>query len=331
MLKKSLVITTINRYENTCLEDFKKYGYDIIVVGDLKTDQESYEEKGIEYIGPYDSEFDKFSKMLPYNHYCRKNLGYLRAIMNNSDIIFETDDDNYPIESFGNWEERTVYKKVSGVRYPNILKLYTNIDIWARGYPLEYINKDIKLLVDDIKEGEKVGIYQSLAEGDPDVDAIYRLTNKNYNQNIIFERDKGYILDKNCYTQGNTQGTFWVDKRLFHLLYIPCTVSFRYCDILKMYIAQRCMWEYDRLFCYISPVVRQNRNEHSYMGDFKSEYPMYISLVELLDDIFVGIKLKGERGDLREVYKKLFERGIVKEMELKLVDEWLNLVGFEMA
>jgi hypothetical protein len=164
-----------------------------------------------------------------------------------------------------------------------------------------------------------------LAEGDPDVDAIYRLTNKNYNQNIIFDKNKGFILEKGSYTQGNTQGTYWMDKRLFHLLYIPCTVSFRYCDILKMYIAQRCMWEYNKLFCYISPVIRQDRNEHSYMSDFKSEYSMYISLVELLDDIFVGIELKGEKEDLREIYGKLYERGIVKKLELELVDEWLKL------
>jgi hypothetical protein len=61
------------------------------------------------------------------------------------------------------------------------------------------------------------------------------------------------------------------------------------------------------------------------MSDFKSEYSMYISLVELLDDIFVGIELKGEKEDLREIYGKLYERGIVKKLELELVDEWLKL------
>jgi hypothetical protein len=38
--------------------------------------------------------FPKLSELLPYNHYCRKNLGYLYAIKKGYKIIYETDDDN---------------------------------------------------------------------------------------------------------------------------------------------------------------------------------------------------------------------------------------------
>ena len=66
------------------------------------------------------------------------------------------------------------------------------------------------------------------------------MTNQNYNNNIEFVNNKSYIFEKGIYTQGNTQITCWIKKELFHLLYIPSTVSFRFSDILKMYVAQIC-------------------------------------------------------------------------------------------
>ena len=41
---------------------------------------------------------------LPYNHYARKNIGYLVAASRGAEIIIETDDDNLPYPSF--WDER---------------------------------------------------------------------------------------------------------------------------------------------------------------------------------------------------------------------------------
>ena len=38
----------------------------------------------------------KFIEYCPLNHYARKNIGYLYAIQNGADIIYDTDDDNYP-------------------------------------------------------------------------------------------------------------------------------------------------------------------------------------------------------------------------------------------
>ena len=91
-----------------------------------------------------------------------------------------------------------------------------------------------------------------------------------------------------------------------------------------MYVAQKCMWEYNTLFCYISPIVKQDRNAHDYMKDFSSEYPMYISVFNIINNIFTEIQLNGNSNDLLLVYTKLYENGIVKELELKLINQWLK-------
>lgn len=326
-MKKYIIITTINEYSKTSIEEYSKHDYNIIIVADKKTPHSSYIDKNVTYIHPDDKTFYEFSDLLPFNHYCRKNIGYLYAIHKNADLIFDTDDDNFPLDNFDSWKEIVDNSKtILQPKIPNIMSLYTDIHIWARGFPLELIQKKelIKTELSLDSERKKIGIIQSLAEGDPDVDAIYRLTNENYNKDIIFDKHKSFICKKNIFTQGNTQATLWLDKNLFHLLYIPSTVSFRFCDILKMYIAQKCMWEYDKLFCYISPIVKQNRNDHNYINDLVSEYSMYQSIFIIINNIFNEVELKGNSNDLLLIYTKLYENGIVQELELKLINVWLK-------
>ena len=100
MQKKSVIITSINSLATTSIEHFLKYDCDVIIVGDLKTPHDTYLDKDLKYIHPEDTLFGNFEKLLPYNHYCRKNIGYLYAITNGSDTIFDTDDDNYPLNNF---------------------------------------------------------------------------------------------------------------------------------------------------------------------------------------------------------------------------------------
>ena len=331
-MKKAIIITTINSIENTSINDFKKYDFDIIVIGDLKTPDSGYiNNKDLIYLHPTKfNEFSEFSKNLPFNHYTRKNIGYLYAIKNGYDLIFDTDDDNYPIcdfEKFNIDYTNYQFKKITNPKFPNMLKLYTNLHIWPRGFPLELVNKNEEIKISNNYDICEIGIFQSLAEGDPDVDAIFRLTNQNYNQSIKFDNNKAYIIEREVYTQGNTQITFWIDPTLFHLLYIPVTVSFRFCDILKMYIAQKCMWQYNKKLCYISPLVKQVRNDHNLLKDFISEYPMYINLLKIVNNIFENLELNGNKNDLLIVYEKLLESGIVYEDEIINVKNWLKILN----
>lgn len=330
MTTKCIIITTINSYDKTFIDNYKDFNYDIIVVGDLKTDHNSYIDKNVIYIHPNTSDeiIKDFSNTLPFNHYCRKNIGYLYAIKHNYDIIFDTDDDNLPLDNFNDWNKLENIKLVTEPKMPNIYSMFTKKHIWPRGFPLELINKHEKIELSNCETQiiSNIGIYQSIAVGDPDVDAIFRLTNQNYNANISFDENKSFVLNKNIYTQGNTQITFWTCKELFHLLYIPCTTSFRFCDILKMYVAQKCMWEYHKLLCYISPVVKQIRNDHNLMSDFVSEYPMYKNTFNIINNVFESIKLNGNRNDIMIVYKELLKYDIIEEKEILILENWLNKI-----
>lgn len=100
----SLVITTINKvnkniYNLSNQSKLKKW--DLIIVGDKKSPKEFKLNYG-DYLN-IKTQIKlgyKFSTICPFNSYARKNIGYLQAIKNNSDVIVETDDDNLPKKNF---------------------------------------------------------------------------------------------------------------------------------------------------------------------------------------------------------------------------------------
>lgn len=331
----AIVITTINPFNECSVPNYIDKISKVIVVGDKKTPHSTYENNDdIFYISnDIQSEFKRLDKLLPFNHYCRKNLGYIKAIQMGCNAIFDTDDDNYPlVESFSlsetvnNIRNTSQNLFVTSPKFPNIMNIFSDRFIWSRGYPLEYVSnrKKIELVKKEINPGN-IGIIQYLVNGEPDVDAIFRLTSMEYIQESTFQfkRNTSVVLDKGVYTQGNTQSTLWLHPELFFLLYIPSTVSFRFCDILKMYIAQRVMWEYDKLFCVSSPILFQARNDHDFFKDFLSEIPMYTSLVHIVIDVLDKVKLNGNKYDLKLIYNLLYKEGIVQRSEITIIDKWL--------
>jgi len=153
-------------------------GFQLIVIGDKKTPKD-WRHENIEFYSIEDQEKMSFKlgKHLPLNHYCRKMLGYLKAIQNDVDFIVDTDDDNIPK---GNWHFPAFENNFPCIKenngFVNIYQLYTDKKIWPRGLPLNLISKQFDL--ENLLENSdiKVGIWQGLADEDPDVDAIYRLT-----------------------------------------------------------------------------------------------------------------------------------------------------------
>jgi len=301
------VITTINDFQNTLISKIK---YPAVIVGDLKTNQETYSE--FDYIeAHYES---KLSRLLPFNHYARKNLGYIAA--KNSDCIIDTDDDTFPNKDIFSWKS---FKRdmITAPTVPNILRLFTDQKIWPRGFPLDRVNSQQN--IETQPTSVEPSIVQSLVSGNPDVDAIWRLTR---NDQISFSDNKCFVFNNNVFTQGNTQATLWIDPNVYYLLYIPSTVSFRFCDILKMYVAQRCLWELDKNMAVCSPFFYQERNQHNLLDDFNSEISMYLQTSKLID-ILQSIKLEGKKEDLLTIYKELFNNGIVDSSELDILSEWL--------
>ena len=107
-------------------------------------------------------------------------------------------------------------------------------------------------------------------------------------------------------------------------------MDFRFTDILRGYITQRIMWEFNYQLGFHSPNTYQIRNEHDYFKDFLGEISMYQNVPKLIR-ILNNIDLQGEsiQNCLLKIYDLLYVNEIVKENELKNLHNWIKDFNFK--
>jgi len=333
MYKTSLVITTINKpNKNMRLYDVgcKQKGWDFIVIGDKKTPR-NYRLANSVFIS-YNQRIKNlnFSNICPHNSYARKNIGYLYAIQNNSKVIIETDDDNKPLNNFFSDFKlesyaQTIEKKNDWLNiYNYFVKRKQQNQIWPRGLPLEKVKKEKKEKFLE-KNYKKNVVIQSLCNGNPDVDAIFRLLKPDIDK-VKFIKDKKYFIAKNTYVPFNSQSTTWFEDA-FPLLYLPVTCTFRTTDIWRSLIAQIILNSDNNCILFQSPTVFQKRNAHNLLKDFESEIPVYLKNKKIIE-ILKKIKFyKGKKNYLKNLllsYETLVKNKIFRSEELIYLKSWAN-------
>lgn len=321
-VKKIIVITSIFEPTAAVVSFSNLSGYQLIVVGDKKSPK-NWHCDNVEYLSVEQQETLPYqlSKVLPFNHYCRKMLGYLAAIEHKAAYIIDTDDDNHPKENWDFPAFEGQFDAMSGhTGFVNIYQHYTKQKIWPRGLPLDLINTDFQIEKFTSKQNCNIGIWQGLADEDPDVDAVYRLTNNNP---CYFDDKPPIVLNSGAICPFNTQNTI-IRKELFALLYLPTYVTFRFTDILRGLVAQPIMWLYNYQLGFVNATVVQKRNVHNYMDDFISEIPMYQHCDKIVD--LVTKAISGDNSvevNLLNAYHALLDNQIVCEKEIITLQSWL--------
>ncbi len=320
---KWIVVTTINNPTsaiNKISEIVAKGDWRCVVVGDKKTPA-GWSAPGIDYLS-YDEQILKFGRLaelLPANHYCRKNLGYIYAMRNGAEVILETDDDNIPYESFGyDISEEVQGEVVTGHKWANVYKHFTERLIWPRGNPLDTIHDAGTV---SGLQSCRAPLQQFLADGDPDVDAIYRLV---FKEPLIFEQRSSIFLKEGTWCSFNSQNTLF-QKEVFPLLYLPCHVSFRMTDIWRSFVAQLGLWSINSQLVFRSATVVQERNEHNLMRDFADEVDGYLHndrIVDCLTSVLDAHRGKPLPEVVRAAWVSLRDIGILKDVELNIYDAW---------
>ncbi len=326
----ALVITSIsppNDILAACADGCVTNNCDFIVVGDTKSPA-NFSLNGCDFwsIERQRSMVFRLAATLPEKHYARKNLGYLVAMERGAEVIIETDDDNMPLEGF--WRERQVEcsaKLLLEQGWVNVYRHFSEELIWPRGFPLERLQDScvVPLGADSVVY---CPIQQGLADGNPDVDAVYRLVLP-----LPFSfNDKGPLaLGRGCWSPFNSQNTTWF-REAFPLLYIPSYCSFRMCDIWRSFVATRICWENNWNILFHGATVFQERNEHDLLQDFRDEVPGYLSNAQLCRELS-DLTLKGGVGslgeDLKSCYELFVRLGQIGPEELSLVDAWLEDVA----
>lgn len=327
-MKVSLVITTINspnknvkKFDKNC----KKKDWSFIVVGDKKTPKNFKLSHG-NFFSITDQKVlgYNFSKKCPENSYARKNIGYLIAFDKNPEVIVETDDDNYPYDSF--FEDKQLKHNAKIIndkkKWVNIYNAFfkKKLNCWPRGLPLNEILND-KINFGPLKN-DNFYLQQGVCEGNPDVDAIFRLLNKKIN--ISFKKKLKINVKKSLVTL-NSQNTIWF-KKIFPLLYLPVTCTMRCTDIWRGLIAQRILQNDKKDILFFGTTMKQFRNNHNLLNDFKEEIPMYLenkNIFNLLEKLKLKKGTKNYDINLLKCYNHLIKNKIFSSRELIFLKAWI--------
>jgi hypothetical protein len=322
-MKKTIVITSVYPPTEAVRAFAQAANHDLIVVGDKKTPP-NWACEGVEFLSVEQQETSPHSlaRHLPFNHYCRKMLGYLRAIERGADVVIDTDDDNIPKSDWSFPDFDGIFdRSPGGMGFVNIYQLFTSQHIWPRGLPLDLILKRFDLGNVVAPEPCRVGVWQGLADEDPDVDAIYRLTS---DIPCYFQKRDPVVLDTGTICPFNSQNTA-TRRRLFALLYMPVFVTFRFTDILRGLVAQPIMAAHGYQLGFVGATVVQKRNPHDYMKDFVSEIPVYEHSRRVIESVSKAVSPHHTiEGNMLAAYQALCSNGIVPEKELVALQAWLS-------
>ena len=319
-MNQFVVITTIHAKSDAIAAFEEHPAWLTVVVGDKKSVPipSSATLKFLAVEEQLASEF-RLARQCPFHHYARKNIGYLDAIHGGAEVIFDTDDDNFPRPEWALPAFRCEHGLVSQAKYVNIYSRFTDEFVWPRGFPLDEIrNAGQSPLRIERSAAVDIGVWQGLTNGEPDVDALFRLI---VNRPVRFSRAGEFYLPPWRFSPINSQNSFW-QRRAFPYLYLPATVSFRFTDILRGYVAQRLLWQ-DGLHVGVTPAtVRQCRNPHDLMSDFADEVPMFLHIKEIVA-ILESAALGSDPWDnLFVIYDRLAAARFVGREEMELLQLW---------
>lgn len=318
-MKGTLVITTIAAPTASILR-FRRLleGWPVIVVGDRKTPT-PWHVDGIDFI-PYDAASSGLAAAIPPDSYSRKNLGYLAAIQAKAPVVVESDDDNFPYDSFGTGLSRLVTgSEIAEGGWVNTYQAFTRQPVWPRGLPLSMVGPTLKRsLARGRTTQADCPIQQFLADGDPDVDAIYRLT---VGDEVAF-RGEPLILCPGTYSPLNSQNTVWWPEA-YRLLYLPSHVSWRAADIWRGLVATAVAQVRGWTLAVFPSTVRQDRNPHDLMRDFRDEIPVYLETAGILDRLIEVVAGASDTAEaVRIGWAALVAMGSAPSDELAVVDAW---------
>jgi len=332
--KATVVLTTINPPNRKIEKWAEASGNKVIVVGDNKTPSD-WKHKDCEFISIGTQKEGGFaiSKCLLENHYTRKNIGYLYALKNGASMILDTDDDNFPYlekwtELMSGEKESLYLEDQRELTYKNVYTHFSDSStpFWPRGFPLNKVVLENSVITPDEvvpSEGNNViGLWQCMVDGDPDIDAIHRLI---FKKTPSFIQKSPILFGQNNLCSFNSQNTLWMHKSIFPLLYLPATVSFRFTDILRSYVAQIILDRAEISFGFYPPTSYQERNDHNLMADFESETSMYQRTEEIVSTLDGAVRQNVSIGDnLVNAYSSLEKIDVVDPLELQLIDYWLT-------
>lgn len=304
-MKKYIITTTINSPTEATKKYCEMEDWQVIIVGDKKTPHEEYKKLNCIYLDPeyQDTKYKDLSDILGWNTIQRRNIGFIEAYNLGADIVATVDDDNIPYRDWGSdiyvghEIECDLYEPENPVFDP--LSVTNTPNIWHRGYPIELVPTRHKVEYKG-KTKRTVLIQADLWDGDPDIDAMARLSMKP----IVKYNVRGPYCS-NKISPFNSQNTFL----LYTVLPFYAVMPFvgRMDDIWGGYILQH--YFRDNLI-YNRASVYQDRNKQDLIKNLENEIIGYRNTYNIICDLInFPNYLPEQTKAFYKIYTSYFRRG----------------------
>lgn len=310
-MKKIIVTTTINSPTTATIkfaEIAQRDGWVFIIVGDTKTPHNEYLElekkySNVKYLSPEEQERDykEISDVIGWKTIQRRNVGFVAAYKMGADIMATVDDDNIPYDNWG--QNLYVGKTIDVDLYEPELEVFDPLSItkdnhiWHRGYPIEYLQKRHRVEYKG-KTKRKVLVQADLWDGDPDIDAMARLTYKP----IVKYSDITEPYCSNKISPFNSQNTFLSREVIPFYSVLPFTG--RMDDIWGAYILQH---YFPNSVIYNKATVYQDRNVQDLITNLEKEIIGYRNTLRLIKNLTSYEEIiPKESSDFYKTYKNQF-------------------------
>jgi hypothetical protein len=266
-MSKVIVTTTIYPPSEASKRFANIDGWKFVVVGDLKTPGELYKDINCIYLTPAEQEerYPELSKAIGWNKITRRNIGFVYAYHElKADIVATVDDDNIPYDSWG--KDLYIGKPTvcdyyeTDLMVADPLSVTNNSQLWHRGYPIELL-KDRHNIEYKGKKTITPLVQADLWDGDPDIDAMARLTQ---GKMVKFDTTEPYCFNK--ITPFNSQNTFIARVALPFYAVFPYVG--RMDDIWGSYILQKV---FPNKVIFNKATVYQERNKQDLIRNLEHE------------------------------------------------------------
>lgn len=203
--------------------------------------------------------------------------------------------------------------------------------MWPRGYPLEYVGREQPrdYLLCSV---QTPAIQQGLVNGEPDVDAIFRMTRRH--DSIDLPTGNEFNFDSNApvmivphgtFAPHNSQNTLYIYKAFWSLV-LPTMVTDRATDIYRSYWAQKLLWLAGGNLAFYPPAGHQDRNKwHKNINDAKEEQDLYSNMGRYINFLSKWKCSKLFFFDcITELTQDLVVMGFWSKRDLELVRAWVT-------
>jgi hypothetical protein len=296
-MKKYIVTTTINPPTVATKKFCQFEDWTLIVVGDTKTPHEEYQKLNCIYLHPEEQEtkYKELSDIIGWKSIQRRNIGFVEAYNLGADVIATVDDDNIPYDNWGqdlhvgDTIECDLYESSHNVFDP--LSITCRNEVWHRGYPIEYVPTRHNVVYKG-KTYRKVLVQADLWDGDPDIDAMARLSFKP----LMKYSDVTKPYCANQIAPFNSQNTFLAREVIPYYTVLPHVG--RMDDIWGGYILQH---YFPNSVIYNKASVYQDRNVQDLITNLENEIIGYRNTLNLINN------LSSFKNYLPEKTKQFFE------------------------